>query len=483
MEIQKALACIMKAAFPDIKQDWSCCKTGEEHTLFEVSNWPAQLLDHVNDYFDLSLKSILTIIESSTTSQETSIIGKQLVVILADTLINRHSELPQCKPMFAYKLYKNKTLFRESVQLYSEHLHRLIANLVVYSFMELDQTVLSDICCNCFIAFRRDNKKLHLLVDQIDYEFENVRSFSLRVSGNNVRRYWTATQTLEELLPELNFGESEKGQLIKNILNDLVEIEALAPLQMNMEKEDYWTNTDELPEFLEFDYLYPNGSNGDILRYLLEEYGTTEMVSPISWHGNISKEYIHFFEILWIVVPYLSDDPKFAQIFSHHVPTIMQDKLNVFRSSAASRCPSYNKFQNTVTTHKRCQKQQRTELYSQLVQQKRTSPKWKSEAQLYGLVSTLYPDAVYQYHAGWLGMQSLDIFIPSISVGIEYQGRQHYEPIGYFGGESHFEHQQENDRKKRKLCKDKGITLIEWPYKEKITKENLDKYLQQSLNK
>ena len=80
-------------------------------------------------------------------------------------------------------------------------------------------------------------------------------------------------------------------------------------------------------------------------------------------------------------------------------------------------------------------------------------------------------------------MQSLDIFIPSISVGIEYQGRQHYEPIGYFGGESHFEHQQENDRKKRKLCKDKGITLIEWPYKEKITKENLDKYLQQSLNK
>lgn len=218
MEIQKALACIMKAAFPDIKQDWSCWKNDEEHTLFEVSNLPIQLLGHVNDYFDVSLKSILTIIENSTTSQETSIIGKQLVVILANNLINRHSELSQCKPMFAYKLYKNNTVFRESVQFYSEHLHRLIANLVVYSFMELDQTVLTDICYNCFTAFRKSKKGLNLLVDQVNCEFENVRSFSMRVSGNNVRRYWTATETLEELLPELNFGKSEKGQLIINTL-------------------------------------------------------------------------------------------------------------------------------------------------------------------------------------------------------------------------------------------------------------------------
>lgn len=56
---------------------------------------------------------------------------------------------------------------------------------------------------------------------------------------------------------------------------------------------------------------------------------------------------------------------------------------------------------------------------------------------------------------------------------IEYQGRQHYQSINYFGGEEKFKLQQDYDNKKRTYCKNNNIKLIEIPYyeNEKINKE------------
>lgn len=93
---------------------------------------------------------------------------------------------------------------------------------------------------------------------------------------------------------------------------------------------------------------------------------------------------------------------------------------------------------------------------------------WKSEFALYLLTRKYFPDAEYQKRFNWLGAQSLDIFIPSLNTGIEYQGRQHYEPVEYFGGEEKFKEGQERDNRKKVLCKENGINLLEWPYYEKI---------------
>ena len=43
---------------------------------------------------------------------------------------------------------------------------------------------------------------------------------------------------------------------------------------------------------------------------------------------------------------------------------------------------------------------------------------------------------------------------------IEYNGQQHYQPIGYFGGEEKFLLQQENDNKKIQWCKDNNLPLL-----------------------
>lgn len=47
---------------------------------------------------------------------------------------------------------------------------------------------------------------------------------------------------------------------------------------------------------------------------------------------------------------------------------------------------------------------------------------------------------------------------------IEYQGKQHYEAVGKFGGNRGLYQQRYNDNKKRRFCALKGIKLIEIPY-------------------
>ena len=103
--------------------------------------------------------------------------------------------------------------------------------------------------------------------------------------------------------------------------------------------------------------------------------------------------------------------------------------------------------------------------------------KWKSEFELFILLSSLYPDAIYQYHDKWLGYQSLDIFIPSQNIAFEYQGIQHYEPIEIWGGEKGLKKRKILDQNKRELCIKQNVVLIEWKYNEPINKITLNSKL------
>lgn len=102
--------------------------------------------------------------------------------------------------------------------------------------------------------------------------------------------------------------------------------------------------------------------------------------------------------------------------------------------------------------------------------------RWKSEFLLYILVKEYYKDAIYQYRSEWLERQSLDIFIPSIDVAIEYQGKQHYETVDIFGGSNALENQKRLDEKKRKKCLDNNIKLIEWKFDILINDINLKRH-------
>ena len=63
------------------------------------------------------------------------------------------------------------------------------------------------------------------------------------------------------------------------------------------------------------------------------------------------------------------------------------------------------------------------------------------------------------------GKLSYDFYIPNHNLLIEYQGKQHEEPIEFFGGEEQFKIQQEHDKRKREYAKNNGYKLLEiWYY-------------------
>ena len=111
-----------------------------------------------------------------------------------------------------------------------------------------------------------------------------------------------------------------------------------------------------------------------------------------------------------------------------------------------------------------------------------TFGKWKSEQKMYVLVVKYFNNAVYQYKDEWLGLQSLDVYIPSLKIAFEYQGEQHYNVTDFFGGEEGLKNNQERDARKRALCLENGVTLIEWRYDEEITNENLATKLKPFIN-
>ena len=51
------------------------------------------------------------------------------------------------------------------------------------------------------------------------------------------------------------------------------------------------------------------------------------------------------------------------------------------------------------------------------------------------------------------GQLSYDFYIPSKNLLVEYQGKQHYEPIDYFGGQERYEYQKEHDKRKKNMPK------------------------------
>lgn len=71
----------------------------------------------------------------------------------------------------------------------------------------------------------------------------------------------------------------------------------------------------------------------------------------------------------------------------------------------------------------------------------------------------------------------VDFYIPKCKIIIEYNGRQHYEPVEDFGGISEFRRQQKRDFWLRAMCKQHNFILIEIPYW-----DFHDKYYERILN-
>lgn len=93
---------------------------------------------------------------------------------------------------------------------------------------------------------------------------------------------------------------------------------------------------------------------------------------------------------------------------------------------------------------------------------------WLSETLLFNIVKVnleqLGYEVIHNAYPQFLDRQHIDIFIPELNLGIEYQGQQHYEPIDFFGGEEGLRKRQKLDERKRRVCERNGVTLVEFRY-------------------
>ena len=100
----------------------------------------------------------------------------------------------------------------------------------------------------------------------------------------------------------------------------------------------------------------------------------------------------------------------------------------------------------------------------------------KNQTKVYNFLKEIFPnqEIYYDFKHPDLRFSSsnakmeLDIWIPDLSLAVEYQGEQHYEKFWRGNFETNdsqsFESQIKRDEEKRKSCIDNGIILIEIPY-------------------
>ena len=115
--------------------------------------------------------------------------------------------------------------------------------------------------------------------------------------------------------------------------------------------------------------------------------------------------------------------------------------------------------------------------------------KWKTEEIVYKYAKKLYKDyaVVYQHRPYFLrsdkgGQMSYDVFIAKLNIAIEYQGKQHFEPVDFFGGEEGYKKTFERDKLKRKLSEENGVKLIYINYWEDVNSELIRTKIEQATS-
>ncbi len=110
---------------------------------------------------------------------------------------------------------------------------------------------------------------------------------------------------------------------------------------------------------------------------------------------------------------------------------------------------------------------------------KKVGEGWVSETMLSQIIERLFPsEKIIRHHRPeWLEGLELDIYLPELELGIEYQGQQHYHPIKAWGGERALRELKERDERKKVLCHKLGVTLIEVDYTEPLTDAHITERL------
>ena len=250
-------------------------------------------------------------------------------------------------------------------------------------------------------------------------------------------------------------------------------------LKVEISECGVWINPIEESE-IELLYQYPHDRRGDVDHCIAGMYYEPEQITKDTYAVTIPAEDLDIIELLAFsgrrlfmecnendsTVAFLLRYNRIAQIehLMCQVNYYKEEYRNLRTIPDIELRKLLQAYHNGINA---C----RDKIYEELVIERQTNSRWVSEQEAYRIVKAHYPDAKFQYQADFLRGQRLDIFIPSQSTAIEYQGKQHYEPVEFFGGKAGHRSNQTRDERKRKRCKENGIQIIYWDYDKPLTDE------------
>jgi len=87
---------------------------------------------------------------------------------------------------------------------------------------------------------------------------------------------------------------------------------------------------------------------------------------------------------------------------------------------------------------------------------------WLAETMLFRKLESEFTMTAVVPHGQpkWLGKQHFDIWFPYWKIAVEYHGKQHFEPVDFFGGQESFEKTIERDNRKLDTAKRNNVTLF-----------------------
>lgn len=109
----------------------------------------------------------------------------------------------------------------------------------------------------------------------------------------------------------------------------------------------------------------------------------------------------------------------------------------------------------------------------------------KGAQELFNLMRKVLPDnakLVTEHHVGE-GLR-LDVFSPQYMLAGEFHGRQHFEYVEHFHKNRRgFWDAQQRDVRKKELCMEQGIALIEFDYRDDMTLSAVSAKVQEAMEK
>lgn len=231
-----------------------------------------------------------------------------------------------------------------------------------------------------------------------------------------------------------------------------------------------------------FCYRYPNDKTGDIDHYLAGLLHEPKQISDDEFQVTLTGSDYEIIELL--VMPgvnlyrnydFANAEPAMQFLLQYNRIAQIQHlmfQINYYRDEYKSlRSLPDMKLKKLLQSYNEQLLKRRNAIYEMLIGEGSTHPRWISEQKAYAIVREHYPDAKFQYQAEFLYGQRLDIYIPSKNVAIEYQGKQHYEAVEFFGGAEGQKNNRLRDIRKRNRCAANGIKVIYWDYDQPLTDE------------